>query len=133
LQQASEAELAEIHGIGERIAASVTKFFGDESNRAVLARLGAAGVTLTESTFQEGPRPLDGKTFVLTGTLPTLTRDAATDLIIRFGGRVTSSVSKKTDYVVAGADAGKKEADARRLGVPVLDEAAFLALTRRAS
>jgi len=133
LQHASEAELAEIHGIGERIAASVTKFFADASNRAVLTRLGEAGVTLTETTFQEGPRPLEGKTFVLTGTLPTLTRDAATDLIIRFGGRVTSSVSKKTDFVVAGEDAGKKEADARRLGVPVLDEAAFLALTRRAS
>ncbi len=133
LQHAGEAELAEIHGIGERIAASVAKFFADESNRGVLRRLGEAGVSLTEASFEEGPRPLDGKTFVLTGTLPTLTRDAATDLIIRFGGRVTSSVSKKTDYVVAGEDAGKKEADARRLGVTVLDEAAFLALTRRAS
>ena len=133
LQRAGEAELAEIHGIGERIAASVTKFFADESNRDVLKRLGEAGVSLTEASFEEGPRPLDGKTFVLTGTLPTLTRDAATDLITRFGGRVSSSVSKKTDYVVAGEDAGKKEADARRLGVTVLDEAAFLALTRRAS
>jgi DNA ligase (NAD+) len=133
LQRAGEAELAEIHGIGERIAASVAKFFADESNRDVLKRLGEAGVSLTEASFEEGPRPLDGKTFVLTGTLPTLTRDAATDLITRFGGRVSSSVSKKTDYVVAGEDAGKKEADARRLGVTVLDEAAFLALTRRAS
>jgi DNA ligase (NAD+) len=133
LQCAGEAELAEIHGIGERIAASVTKFFADESNRDVLRRLGEAGVSVTEASFEEGPRPLDGKTFVLTGTLPTLTRDAATDLIIRFGGRVSSAVSKKTDYVVAGEDAGKKEADARRLGVTVLDEAAFLALTRRAS
>jgi len=133
LQRAGGAELAEIHGIGERIAASVTKFFADESNRDVLTRLGEAGVSLTETSFEEGPRPLDGKTFVLTGTLPTLTRDAATDLITRFGGRVSSSVSKKTDYVVAGEDAGKKEADARRLGVTVLDEAAFLALTRRAS
>lgn len=133
LQNASEAELAEIHGIGERIAASVTKFFADPTNRTVLGRLGKVGVTTTEASFQEGPRPLDGRTFVLTGTLPTLTRDAATDLIIRFGGRVSSSVSKKTDYVIAGEEAGKKEADARRLGVTVLDEAAFLALTRRAS
>jgi DNA ligase (NAD+) len=133
IQNAGEAELAEVHGIGERIAASVVKFFADPSNRAVLRRLGEAGVLTTEASFQEGPRPLDGKTFVLTGTLPTLTRDAATDLISRLGGRVTSSVSRKTDYVVAGEDAGKKEADARRLGVPILDEAAFLALARRAS
>jgi DNA ligase (NAD+) len=133
IQNAGEAELAEVHGIGERIAASVVKFFADPSNRAVLRRLGEAGVLTTEASFQEGPRPLDGKTFVLTGTLPTLTRDAATDLISRLGGRVASSVSRKTDYVVAGEDAGKKEADARRLGVPILDEAAFLALARRAS
>ncbi|PYM19469.1 MAG: DNA ligase (NAD(+)) LigA [Candidatus Rokuibacteriota bacterium] len=133
LERATEAELAEIHGIGERIGASVTKFFADESNRRVLRRLGEAGVTLTEASFEEGPRPLDRKTFVLTGALPTLTRDAATDLILRLGGRISSAVSKKTDYVVAGEDAGKKEADARRLGVKILDEAAFLALTRRAS
>jgi DNA ligase (NAD+) len=133
IQNVGEAELAEVHGIGERIAASVVKFFADPTNRAVLARLGTLGVTTTEASFQEGPRPLDGKTFVLTGALPTLTRDAATDLITRLGGRVSSAVSKKTDFVVAGEDAGKKEADARRLGVPVLDEAAFLALTRRAS
>jgi len=133
LERATEAELAEIHGIGERIGASVTKFFADESNRRVLRRLGEAGVTLTEASFEEGPRPLDRKTFVLTGALPTLTRDAATDLILRLGGRISSAVSKKTDYVVAGDDAGKKETDARRLGVKILDEAAFLALTRRAS
>src|SRR5438874_2712444 len=112
LERATEAELAEIHGIGERIGASVTKFFADESNRRVLRRLGEAGVTLTEASFEEGPRPLDRKTFVLTGALPTLTRDAATDLILRLGGRISSAVSKKTDYVVAGEDAGKKEADA---------------------
>ena len=133
IQGASEAELAEVHGIGERIAASVVKFFADASNRDVLRRLGEAGLVLTEASFQEGPRPLEGKTFVLTGALPTLTRDAATDLIMKLGGRVTSSVSKKTNFLIAGEDAGKKEADARRLGVTVLDEAAFLALTRRAS
>ena len=88
---------------------------------------------MTEVGFTAGPRPFEGKTFVLTGSLPTLTRDAATDLIVRLGGRVSSAVSKKTDYVVAGDEAGKKEVDARRLGVPVLDEAAFLALARPAS
>jgi DNA ligase (NAD+) len=133
VEAAAETELAEVHGIGERIAASVVKFFADPSNRAVLRRLGEAGVVLTEASFENGPRPLDGKTFVLTGSLPTLTRDDATSLIGRLGGRVVSAVSRKTDYVIAGEDAGKKEADARRLGVPVLDEAAFLALTRRAS
>jgi DNA ligase (NAD+) len=133
LRSATEADLAEVHGIGAHIAASVVKFFADPSNGQVLDRLREAGVTTTEASFQEGPRPLEGKTFVLTGALPTLTRDAATDLISRLGGRVTSAVSKKTDYVIAGEDAGKKEADARRLGVKVLDEAAFLELTRRAS
>src|SRR3989441_7776774 len=133
LRSATEADLAEVHGIGEHIAASVVKFFADPSNGQVLDRLREAGLTTTEASFQEGPRPLEGKTFVLTGALPTLTRDAATDLISRLGGRVTSAVSKKTDYVIAGEDAGKKEADARRLGVNVLDEAAFLELTRRAS
>src|SRR2546422_4848480 len=133
LRSATEADLAEVHGIGEHIAASVVKFFADPSNGQVLDRLREAGLTTTEASFQEGPRPLEGKTFVLTGALPTLSRDAATDLISRLGGRVTSAVSKKTDYVIAGEDAGKKEADARRLGVKVLDEAAFLELTRRAS
>jgi DNA ligase (NAD+) len=75
-----------------------------------------------------GPRPLEGKTFVLTGTLPTLTRDAARDAILRAGGRVTGTVSKKTSYVVVGEDPGTKAEDARRLGVPVLGEAELLAL-----
>ena len=133
LQAATAAEVAEVHGIGERIAASVTTFFAEASNREVIARLAAVGVVMTEVGFTAGPRPFEGKTFVLTGSLPTLTRDAATDLIVRLGGRVSSAVSKKTDYVVAGDEAGKKEVDARRLGVPVLDEAAFLALARPAS
>src|SRR5438876_10133356 len=81
LRSATEADLAEVHGIGEHIAASVVKFFADPSNGQVLDRLREAGVTTTEASFQEGPRPLEGKTFVLTGALPTLTRDAATDLI----------------------------------------------------
>ena len=80
----------------------------------------------------EGPRPLDGKAIVLTGGLRTLTRDQAKDLVIRFGGRVAGSVSKKTDYVVVGEDAGSKADDARRLGVPTLDEDAFLKLVGRA-
>jgi len=133
LQAATAAEVAEVHGIGERIAASVTTFFAEAANRGVIARLAAVGVVMTEVGFTAGPRPLEGKTFVLTGSLPTLTRDTATDLIVRLGGRVSSAVSKKTDYLIAGDEAGKKEVDARRLGVAVLDEAAFLALARPAS
>jgi len=79
-----------------------------------------------------GPKPLAGKTFVLTGTLSSMSRDSARGLITRLGGRVTPSVSKKTDYVVAGKEPGSKLEDARRLGVATLDEAAFLALVGKA-
>ncbi len=131
LRKAALEELGEVHGVGPQIAQSVAKFFADETNLGVLDRLAAAGVVMTDGQPDEGPRPLEGRTFVLTGTLPNLTRDAARDLILRLGGRVTSSVSRKTDYVVAGDAAGSKLDDARRLGVRILDEADFLALTSR--
>jgi DNA ligase (NAD+) len=130
LARVSTEELAEVHGIGEEIARSVTTYFADPANRRVTERLAAVGVVTREDGVAEGPRPLAGKTFVLTGTLPVLTREAARDLILQAGGRVTSSVSKKTDYVVAGVAPGSKADDARRLGVTVLDEAGLLALTR---
>jgi DNA ligase (NAD+) len=131
---ASEAVLAETHGIGPTIAASVRKFFDDDSNRRMLAELGQLGVDLTERTATpDGPKPLAGKTFVVTGTLASLSRDGARELVESLGGRVTSSVTRKTDYVVVGESPGSKADDARRLGVLVLDEAAFLDLTRRAS
>ena len=132
IASASVAELAEVHGIGEQIAGAVVAFFSDATNRDVLDRLARAGVVMIEEGVTEGPRPLTGKTFVITGTLPTLTRDAARELVQRLGGRVTTSVSKKTDYVVVGEAPGSKADDAARLGVPMLDEAAFLALTRQA-
>jgi DNA ligase (NAD+) len=95
----------------------------------VIARLAEAGVATTEAGHEaDRPRPLAGKTFVLTGTLPTLTREAARELIERRGGRVTGSVSKKTDYVVVGETPGSKADDARRLGIAILDEAALQAL-----
>jgi len=88
-----------------------------------------AGVEMTQPGFvADGPRPLAGKTFVITGTLEALTREAARESVERLGGRVTSAVSRKTDYVVAGEAPGSKLDDARRLGVTVLDEPAFLAL-----
>jgi DNA ligase (NAD+) len=128
LEAAALDKINEIPGIGPQIARSVVEFFAEPANRKTLERLGEAGLDLTEAGMVDGPRPLDGKTLVLTGSLETLTREQARDLIIRLGGRVTGSVSKKTDGVVAGADAGSKADDARRLGVPVLDEAEFLKL-----
>jgi DNA ligase (NAD+) len=132
LQDTSLEELSTIHGIGDQIAQSVRTFFDDETNRDVVRRLGEAGVELTEPGFvAEGPKPLAGKTFVITGALPHLTRDAARELIERLGGRVTSAVSKKTDYVVVGEAPGSKAEEARKLGVSVLDEGQFLALVGR--
>jgi len=129
LMAASEAELLTSDGIGEQIATSVVLFFAQEPNRAMIERLRAAGVDLTAPKRERAPAgALAGKTLVLTGTLPTLTRDAAAELIVAAGGRVTSAVSKKTDYVVAGDEAGSKLTKAETLGVPILDEAGLRAL-----
>jgi DNA ligase (NAD+) len=131
LLAATEADINEIYGIGPQIAQAVTSFLAEPRNRATIERLAAAGVTMREDGHTEGPRPLEGKTLVLTGGLATLSRDQAKDLIIRLGGRVTGTVSKKTDYVIVGEDAGSKADDAKRLGVTTLDEAAFLGLVGR--
>ena len=134
LAAASQQSLAETHGIGATIAASVRKFFDDESNRRMLDDLGRLGVDLTEpAAAVEGPKPLAGKTFVITGTLTTHSREGTRELVESLGGRVSASVTRKTDYVVVGEAPGGKADDARRLGVPILDEAAFLALASRAS
>ena len=126
---ASEAELGEVHGIGDEIARSVSAFVAEPANRRLIERLTRAGVvTEAPDAVADGPKPLRGKTFVLTGTLVTLTREAAREAIERLGGRVAGSVSKKTDYVVVGETPGSKADDARRLGVTVLDENQFLAL-----
>jgi DNA ligase (NAD+) len=130
LAAATQQELAGVHGIGDVIAASVRTFFDESANLSMLRALGDLGVDLTEpGAVVDGPRPLAGKTFVLTGTLAGLTRDAARERIESLGGRVTSSVTRKTDYVVVGDSPGSKADDARRLGVPILDEAAFLRVT----
>jgi DNA ligase (NAD+) len=132
LLAASEADINEIYGIGPQIAQAVTTFLAEPRNRATIERLAAAGVVMAEEGHTEGPRPLEGKTLVLTGGLATLSRDQAKDLVLRLGGRITGSVSKKTDYVIVGEDAGSKADDAKRLGVATLDEAAFLKLVGRA-
>ncbi len=123
LMAASEDELLQSDGIGDQIAASVVLFFAQEPNRAMIERLRAAGVDLTAPKRERAPAGvLAGKTLVLTGTLPTLSRDDATALIVAAGGKVTGSVSKKTDFLVAGDEAGSKLTKAESLGIPILDE-----------
>jgi DNA ligase (NAD+) len=126
---ATVEEISEIHGIGPRIAESVRLFFDQPANQKTVEHLREVGVVLEEAARPAGPKPLAGKTFVLTGALDRMSRDEAKARIARLGGRVSSSVSRKTDYVVAGAEAGSKLEDAKRLGVKVLDETAFLELT----
>jgi DNA ligase (NAD+) len=122
-------EISEIHGIGQRIAQSIRLFFDQPANQKVVEHLREVGVGLEEAQRPTGPKPFAGKTFVLTGALDTMSRDEAKARIARMGGRVTSGVSRKTDFLVAGAEAGSKLDDAKRLGVTVLDEPAFLELT----
>jgi DNA ligase (NAD+) len=130
---ASEEELADVGGVGPTIAASVAAWFADEGNQDLVRRLGEAGVNTKADgdTTAELPQTLAGRSFVLTGGLETLTRDEATKAIEDRGGRVASSVSKKTAYVVVGSDPGAKAARAAELGVPTLDEPAFTDLLER--
>jgi DNA ligase (NAD+) len=124
LMDADEAALLEVNDVGPVVAASVARFFAEPHNREGIEQLRAAGVHWTEGAPQRAAAgTLAGCTLVLTGTLPTLTRDDAKALIEAAGGKVAGSVSRKTDYVVAGADAGSKLAKAGELGVAVLDEA----------
>jgi DNA ligase (NAD+) len=127
LARASVEEIDEVHEIGLTMAESIHDWFADEGNADLCERLRAAGVRteLEKTATKEEPQTLAGKIFVLTGTLPTMTRDEATALIEVRGGRVTSSVSKKTDFVLAGAEAGSKLEKANQLGVKVIDEEEF--------
>ena len=119
----------EVNDVGPVVAQSIRTFFDQPHNREVVEQLRACGVTWEEGEpAAQAPRPLAGKTFVLTGTFPTLSRDAAKDLLEAAGAKVAGSVSKKTDYVVAGAEAGSKLEKAQSLGVAVIDEASMLAL-----
>lgn len=129
---AGAPQLCEVPDIGEVIARSVEDWFADHRNRDLLYRLRKAGLNFSSSTYQPpdaaSQGPFAGKTFVLTGTLPSLSREAATAEIERRGGRVASSVSRKTHYVLAGTDPGSKLEKARQLGISILSEADFLHL-----
>ena len=125
LMAATEAEVLAVRGVGDAIARSAVRWFADPQARALVERLRERGLTFAEPDSAAGTA-LRGMTVVLTGALPTLSREAATKLVERHGGRVTSSVSKKTSLVVAGADAGGKLDKARALEVPVVDEAELL-------
>jgi DNA ligase (NAD+) len=129
IMDATEEQLLMVNDVGPIVAKSLHTFFAQPHNREVVAQLRACGVTWEEGeSTAQAPKPLAGKTFVLTGTFPTLSRDQAKDLLEAAGAKVAGSVSKKTSYVVAGTEAGSKLDKANELGVTVLDEAAMLAL-----
>jgi DNA ligase (NAD+) len=128
LMAASTEEIEAVHTIGHTMAEALHAWMAEPRNQEVVAKLAAAGVKMTEERSEPAQGALTGKTFVITGTHPTMTRPQIEDFIQQHGGRVTGSVTKKTDYLVVGEDAGSKLAKARELGVAELSEAALLAL-----
>ncbi|MBU7576018.1 MAG: NAD-dependent DNA ligase LigA [Hydrogenophaga sp.] len=129
IMDASVEALSEVNDVGPVVAQSIHTFFEQPHNREVVEQLRACGLSWEEGEpAARAPQPLAGKTFVLTGTFPTLSRDQAKDLLEAAGAKVAGSVSKKTDYVVAGTEAGSKLEKAQTLGVAVIDEAAMLAM-----
>ncbi len=124
LEEASVEDLQSISGIGPQIAESVSRFFKEKHNREIIRRLAAAGVTLSAATTRR-KGPLSGLTFVLTGTLPSYTREQAKQLIEAHGGKVASSISKHVNYVLVGEDAGSKLEKAKKLGIATIDEEEF--------
>ncbi len=133
LMNASEETISSVNGIGPTIATAVVAFFAEQRNQDLVRELGEAKLTLTEPGAAGGNGVLAGRTYVLTGTLPTLSRTDATSLIEGAGGRVAGTVSKKTDALVAGDEAGSKLEKAKELGVEVIDEVELLRRVGRAS
>jgi DNA ligase (NAD+) len=127
---ASVVQLTAVEDVGEVIARSIVQWWGDPVNRKLIGRLRQAGLNFNSELYQSASAPglFSGKTFVLTGTLPTLKREEAAAKIEALGGKVSGSVSKKTDYGVAGEEAGSKLEKAQKLGVKVIDESEFLRL-----
>ena len=130
LRNAAVEEIGRVRGVGDAIAHAVAGFFDEAKNRRLLDRLEKLGLNFKEPTAAEGEGPLAGQTYVVTGTLPSLSRARAAELIAAAGGHVTDSVSKKTTALVVGADAGSKLDKAKALGVPVIDEAELLRRAR---
>ncbi len=130
LRNASVEDISRIRGVGEAIAEAVAGFFDEAKNRKLLERLEKLGLNFKEPAAPEGKGPLAGQTYVVTGTLPSLSRAKAAELIEAAGGNVTDSVSKKTTALVVGADAGSKLEKAKALGIPVIDEAELLRRAR---
>jgi DNA ligase (NAD+) len=127
--QASPEQLLEVADVGPVVARSIHTFFAQPHNGEVVAQLRALGVHWTEGEpVRAQALPLSGKTFVITGTLPGMDREQAKERIEAAGGKVAGSVSRKTDYLLAGAEAGSKLAKAQELGVTVIDENQFLEL-----
>ncbi|HOE13409.1 MAG TPA: NAD-dependent DNA ligase LigA [Candidatus Saccharicenans sp.] len=128
LASAPEEDLMQIEGIGPEVAKEIVFFFSQPENRGLLKELKQAGLKFKETEKESGSRPLEGLTFVLTGTLSSMTRDEAKEKIEQLGGNVSSSVSRNTDYLVVGEEPGSKLARARELGVKIIYEKEFLAL-----
>jgi DNA ligase (NAD+) len=133
LAAAPREEMEQIPGIGPKLAESISEWFARETNRRVVRKLEAASVrTEAQAVEPAGPQPFAGQTFVVTGTLPSMSREQATEFIQSLGGKVTGSVSGRTDYLLAGERAGSKLAKAEKLGVPVIDEAALQQMAEKA-
>jgi DNA ligase (NAD+) len=130
LAEAPVEEIQRVQDVGPIVAGSIRAYFDNAENRRLLERLLASGIEWPPVELPQSTGNIAGKTFVITGTLEQMSRDAAREAILERGGKVTGSVSKKTDYLVAGADPGSKLDKAHQLGVEVLDEAAFLALLK---
>ena len=130
LMKASYAQLIEVNDIGDISAMAIINYFKNPDNQAVVQRLKEYGVNMNIIEAQDGDERFDGKTFVVTGTLPTLSRKAASELIEKHGGKVSGSVSKKTDYLLAGENAGSKLTKAQNLGINVISEETLLELVK---
>jgi len=128
IRGASEAQLAAAEGVGPTIAESVIEWFTVDWHRAIVDKWGAAGVSMADERDESTPRTLEGLTVVVTGSLVEFSRDSAKEAIVSRGGKAAGSVSKNTDYVVVGDNAGTKADKAEQLGVPVLDEGGFKVL-----
>jgi DNA ligase (NAD+) len=128
IRAADRDRLAAADGVGPTIADAITEWFGVDWHRAILDKWAAAGVSMADTREESAPRTLEGLTVVVTGSLAGFSRDGAKEAILARGGKASASVSKRTDYVVVGENAGSKAERAEQLGVPILDEAGFAAL-----